>query len=129
MTPKVIRNETEYREALQRVDELFEAAPGTPEADELETWAILVDSYEEVHYPVPPPDPVEAIRFAMDQRGLRPVDLAPCLGGRSRVSEVLNGKRSLSISMITALWREFEIPLESLMPTGPKERQSRPAGR
>ncbi len=118
MQPRVIKSESEYRLALQRVDEIIDAAFDTPEGDELELWTILIDAYEDVHYPVPPPDPVEAIRFRMEQLKLRPVDLAPYLGGRSRVSEILNGKRTLSITMIKTLWQELGIPLESLMPKG-----------
>jgi HTH-type transcriptional regulator / antitoxin HigA len=124
LIPKVIKSEAEYELALKRVDEIFDVAPGTPDADELETWVILIEAYEEVHYPVPPPDPVDAILFAMEQQGLRPVDLAPCLGGRSRVSEILNRKRSLSISQIMRLHRELDIPLESLMPKEEPARSS-----
>jgi HTH-type transcriptional regulator/antitoxin HigA len=118
MHPKVIKNESEYRRALRRIDDLIDADPDTPEGDELELWSILVDAYESVYYPVPAPDPVEAIRFRMEQLKLRPVDLAPYLGGRGRVSEILNGKRTLSIAMIVTLSRELDIPLESLMPKG-----------
>ena len=99
------------------IDELFDAAIDTPECDELETWCILVEAYEDIHYPIPPPDPVDAILFAMERLKLRPVDLAPYLGGRGRVSEILNRKRSLSISQIMRLHKEqLDIPLESLMP-------------
>jgi HTH-type transcriptional regulator/antitoxin HigA len=80
LQPKVIKNEAEYREALRRIDELFDAEIGTPECDELETWSILVEAYEDIHYPIPPPDPVDAILFAMERLKLRPVDLAPYLG-------------------------------------------------
>jgi HTH-type transcriptional regulator / antitoxin HigA len=115
--PRVIKNEVDYERALHRVDELIDADPDTPEGDELELWTILIEAYERVSHPIVPPDPVEAIRFRMDQLGLRPVDLAPYLGGRSRVSEILNRKRTLSIAMIVALSRELGIPLESLLPT------------
>ena len=124
MNPKILKNETEYRHALARFDDLFDAELGTPAADELELWSVLIGIYEDEHYPIPPPDPVDAIRFRMDQLGLRPVDLAPLLGGRSRVSEVLNGKRGLSLQMIQTLSRELGIPLESLMPKEPKARAS-----
>ena len=116
MRPRIIKTETEYRQALQRIDQLIDAEPDTPEGDELELWSMVVEAYEAVHYPILPPDPIEAIRFRMEQLKLRPVDLAPYLGGRSRVSEVLNGKRGLSIAMITALWQGLGIPLESLIP-------------
>jgi HTH-type transcriptional regulator / antitoxin HigA len=126
--PKVIKNDSEYRQALQRIDEFLDAEPGTPEGDELELWSILVEAYEDIHCPIPPPDPVEALRFHMQQRKLRPVDLAPYLGGRSRVSEILNGKRNLTIGMITTLWQELDIPLESLMPRRSKMEATQPAG-
>ncbi len=125
MQPKVIKNEVEYRQALHRIDELIDAEAETAEADELETWSILVEAYEDANYPIPPPDPVDAILFHMEQLRLRPVDLAPYLGGRSRVSEILNRKRSLSISMIMSLHRELDIPLESLMPAQKLGRRSR----
>ena len=124
MQPKVIKNEAEYRQALRRIGELFDAPVDTPECDELETWCILVEVYEDIHYPIEPPDPVDAILFTMEQRKLRPVDLAPLLGGRSRVSEILNRKRGLSISQIMRLHRELDIPLESLMPKEEPARQS-----
>jgi len=114
--PKVIKNEADYTQALRRVDELIEADPGTSEGDELELWAILIEAYEAENQPVPPPDAVEAIRFRMDQLGLRPVDLAPYLGGRGRVSEILNRKRTLTIAMMVTLSQELGIPLESLVP-------------
>jgi HTH-type transcriptional regulator / antitoxin HigA len=122
---KVIKNEAEYESALRRIDELFDAPPETPECDELELWSILVEAYEDIHYPMTAPDPVDAIRFRMEQTNMRPVDLAPYLGGRSRVSEILNGKRSLSITQITTLWRELGIPLESLMPKSEESRSRR----
>jgi HTH-type transcriptional regulator/antitoxin HigA len=129
MQPKVIKNEDEYRVALGRIDELLDAEYGTPEGDELELWSILVEAYEDVHYPIAPPDPVDAIRFHMEQKNMRPVDLAPYLGGRSRVSEILNRKRGLSISQITTLWRELGIPLESLMPPAADDGRRMTVGR
>lgn len=125
MQPKVIKGEDEYRSALSHINDLFDAAPGTPEGDELELWIILVEAYEDVHYPIDPPDPVDAILFHMEQLQLRPVDLAPYLGGRGRVSEIINRKRSLTIGMITTLWRELGIPLESLMPKDEAKRPGR----
>ena len=125
MQAKVIQTEEEYRAALAHIDGIFDAEPGTPEGDELELWLILVEAYEDVHYPIDPPDPVDAILFRMEQAQLRPVDLAPYLGGRSRVSEILNRKRSLTIGMITTLWRELGIPLESLMPKEEAKRSGR----
>lgn len=124
MQPMVIKNEDEYRQALRRIDELIDVEFGTPEGDELETWSILVEAYEDIHYPIPPPDPVDAILFRMEQLRLRPVDLAPYLGGRGRVSEILNRKRSLSISQIMRLHHELDIPLASLMPKEEPARHS-----
>jgi HTH-type transcriptional regulator/antitoxin HigA len=115
--PSVIKNEVDHEQALHRVDELIDADPDTPEGDELELWTILIEAYERANHPIAAPDPAEAIRFRMDQMGLSPVDLAPYLGGRSRVPEILNRKRTLSIAMIVALFRELGIPLESLLPT------------
>ena len=115
MNPRVIRNEEDYVEALRRIDELIEAEPGTPEGEELDVWATLVELYEESNHPIEPPSAIEAIRFRMEQLGLRQADLAPLLGGRSRVSEILGGKRALTLNMIRALNEHLGIPLESLI--------------
>lgn len=119
MTTKLIKTQREYRAALRRVEELMDARPGTDEGDELELLATLVEIYEEKHAPVPPPDPIEAIRFRMEQENLRPLDLVPLLGSRSRVSEVLNGKRPLTLAMIRRLHQSLGIPADVLvMETG-----------
>jgi len=110
-----LKNEREYNEALRRVEGLWDAPKGSAKAEELELWAHLVDAYERGHHPVPSPDPVQAIRFRMDQLGLRNQDLAKYVGGRNRASEVLNHKRSLSVSMMRTLYRELHIPAESLL--------------
>lgn len=115
MKPRVIKNETEYEAALERIDELMDAEPGTDEFDELELLAMLVDTYESKVHPVDLPDPIEAIRFRMDQAGLKPKDLVPFIGSASKVSEVLSGKRTLSISMMRNLHREMGIPAEVLL--------------
>lgn len=115
MNPRVIRNEVDYAEALRRIDELIDAKAGTPDGDELDVWVTLVELYEESHHPVHPPSPIEAIRFRMEQLGLRQADLAPLLGARSRVSEILGGKRTLTLNMIRALNERLGIPLESLI--------------
>ena len=99
MTTKLIKTQREYRTALRRVEQLMDARPGTADGDELELLAALIEIYEEKHAPVPPPDPIEAIRFRMEQEHLRPLDLVPLLGSRSRVSEVLNGKRPLTLTI------------------------------
>jgi len=115
MRPKVIKTETEYEEALARIDELFNAKPGTPEGDDFELLVTLVEIYEEEHFPIDLPDPIIAIRFRMEQAGLKQVDLVPYIGSRSRVSEVLNGKRKLSLSMIRRLHEGLGIPAEVLL--------------
>lgn len=115
MTAKLIKNRQEYRAALRRVEEIMDARPGTSEGDELELLVALIEIYENQHAPVPPPDPIEAIRFRMEQENLRPQDIVPLLGSRSRVSEVLNGKRPLTLTMIRRLHRSLGIPAEVLL--------------
>ena len=115
MRPKVIKTEADYKAALARLNELLKAKPETPEGDEFELWVALVETYEDVQFPIELPDPITAIRFRMEQAGLRQVDLVPYIGSRSRVSEVLNGKRKLSLSMIRRLHEGLGIPVEVLL--------------
>ena len=115
MEIKPIKNDADLDAALARVDQLMDAERGTPEGDELEVLAILIEDYEDRHYPIGPPDPVEAIKFVMDQKGLRNKDLAPLMGGANRVSEILSRKRSLTLPMIRKLNKEFGIPAEVLI--------------
>ena len=115
MKPKVIKTEEEYTATLARLDDLMEAEPETEEFDELELLAMLVDNYESEVYPVALPDPIEAIKFRMEQSGLRQKDLIPLLGSRSKVSEILSGKRTLSLTMIRNLHRELGISPEALL--------------
>jgi len=115
MRPKVIKREAEYEAALARLDELLDAEPGTPEGDEFELWATLISTYEEEQFPIDLPDPIAAIRFRMEQAGLKQVDLVPYIGSASRVSEILRGKRSLSLSMIRKLHEGLDIPAEVLL--------------
>lgn len=114
---EVIKTKTEHERALARIAELMDADPAedTPEADELELLALLVDRYEEDHFPVDPPDPVDAIEFRMEQMGLRNKDLVPYIGSASRVSEVLNRKRDLSLAMIRKLSDGLGIPARVLV--------------
>jgi len=100
---KPIRTEADYEDALAEVERLWGAESGTPEGDRLDVLATLIDVYEAHHYPMDPPDPVEAIKFRMEQQGLSRKDLEPMIGGRGRVAEVLNRRRSLSIDMIRRL--------------------------
>ena len=115
MEPKVIKTEAEYEAALARVAELMDAQPGSPDEQELELFALLVEQYEQEHFPIAPPDPVEAILFRMEQEGLTRKDLAAYIGSPSKVSEVLNRKRPLSLSMIRALHRGLGIPADILV--------------
>jgi HTH-type transcriptional regulator/antitoxin HigA len=115
MRPKVIKTDAEYRAALARLDELLGAKPGTPEGDEFELWVTLIKDYEEEQFPIDLPDPITAIRFRMEQAGMKQVDLVPYIGSPSRVSEVLKGKRSLSLSMIRKLNKGLGIPAEVLL--------------
>jgi HTH-type transcriptional regulator/antitoxin HigA len=115
MVAKVIKNEREHEAALERIEALMDAAPSTPEGDELELLTTLVELYEEKRFPIELPDPVEAIRFRMEQAGLKQQDLVPYVGSRSKVSEVLSGKRPLSLKMIRALHKGLGIPAEVLL--------------
>jgi HTH-type transcriptional regulator / antitoxin HigA len=111
----LVKTQREYRAALRRAEELMDAKSGTPQGEELELLAALIEIYEEEHSPVLPPNPVEAILFRMGQENLRPQDLVPMLGSRSRVSEVLNGRRPLTLTMIRRLHRELGIPADVLL--------------
>lgn len=115
MNIRLIRSEQDYAASMARIDELWGAEVGSPEGDELEVLTLLVNKYEEDHYPLPPSDPVEAIKFRMDQQGLTPRDLEPFIGSSGRVSEVLNRKRKLSLAMIKRLHAGLRIPYESLL--------------
>ncbi len=110
-----IKTKTDYEKALARVDALMDAKPGTPRCDELDVLVTLIEAYESKHYPIAPPNPVSAIKFRMEQAGLTRKDMEPYLGGRGRVSEVLNGKRPLTLEMIRKLHEDLGIPLESLI--------------
>jgi HTH-type transcriptional regulator/antitoxin HigA len=115
MYPKIIHTEEDYEAALAYVEGLMDADSGSPAEEELELWSLLIESYEEQHHPIPPPDPVEAIRFRMEQLGLKPVDLPPYIKSKSKISEVLNRKRPLSLSMIRSLHAGLGIPAEILV--------------
>jgi HTH-type transcriptional regulator/antitoxin HigA len=112
---KPIRTEADYEAALAEIEQLFEAVPGTLEGDRLEVLTTLVEAYEEKHYPIPLPDPIEAIYYYLESRGLSRRDLEPYLGSRARVSEVLNRKRPLSLEMIRRLNNGLRIPAEVLI--------------
>jgi HTH-type transcriptional regulator/antitoxin HigA len=110
-----IRTEADYEAAMAEVESLWGAGSGTPEGDRLDILATLIDAYETAHYPMDPPDPVEAIKFRMEQQGLTRKDLENILGTRARVSEVLNRQRSLSIGMIRRLHDVLEISADVLI--------------
>ena len=112
---KPIRNEADYEDALAELERLWGAAAGTTEGDRLDVLATLIDAYEAKHDPMDPPDPIEAIRFRMEQQGLTRKDLEPMIGPRNRVADVLNRKRSLSIEMIRQLHDRLGIPAEVLI--------------
>lgn len=113
---RVIRTRAEHKRALATIEALWDSKPGTKEHDTLEVLAVLVEDYERRAFPLPDADPVEAIRFRLDQLGQEPKDLVPLLGSRSRVSEILNRKRSLTLPMIRALHEALRIPFEALIP-------------
>lgn len=110
-----IRTELDYESALDRINALWGAPIGTEEGDELEILATLVEAFEEKHYAIEAPDPIEAIKFRMEQQGLTPNDMVPYLGNRSRVSDILNKKRKLNLAMIRKLASGLHIPIESLV--------------
>ena len=112
---KPIRSQADYEKALAELERLWGAKSGTPKGDRLEVLATLVDVYETEHYPMDPPDPIEAIKFRMEQQGLSRKDLEPMIGTRTRVAEVLNRKRSLSIGMIRRLHERLGISADVLI--------------
>lgn len=115
MKIKPIKNERDYQFALKRLEEIFEAKKGTEEGDELEILSILIDRYENQHFPIPLPDPIEAIKFRMEQKGMKQKDLAEVVGFKSRVSEILNKKRKLTLGMIRKISTTLDIPAEILV--------------
>jgi HTH-type transcriptional regulator/antitoxin HigA len=120
MKTKILKTEQEYNEACERIYELIHSSensiePNSPEGEEIELLSLLVEKYEQENHWMEAPSPIEAIKFRMEQMNLRQVDVAPLFGGKTRVSEVLNGKRALTLKMITLLNRYLGIPLESLV--------------
>jgi HTH-type transcriptional regulator / antitoxin HigA len=112
---KPIRSKAAYEKAVAELEQLWGARLGTARGDRLDILATLIDAYERVHYPIDPPDPIEAIKFRMEQQRLTRKDLEPLIGSRTRVAEVLNRKRSLSIAMIRRLHDKLGIPAEVLI--------------
>src|SRR5690349_13229338 len=119
---KPIRTEGDYEVALKEVERLWGAKSGTPAGDRLDVLATLIESYEDKHYPMDPPDPIEAIKFRMEQQGLTRKDLEPLIGTRTRVAEVLNRRRGLSIEMIRRLHKKLGIAAEVLIRPSRRDR-------
>ena len=120
MEVKPIKTDADYRAALQDIETLMTARPDSPEGEKLDVLAILVEAYERKHYPLELPDPVAAIKFEMEQKGLTAKDLEPMIGRKNRVYEVLNRKRSLTLKMIWRLHEQLGMPAESLIKQTPR---------
>ncbi|MCP4551665.1 MAG: helix-turn-helix domain-containing protein [Bacteroidetes bacterium] len=115
MEIKVIKTEDDYNKALKRLEVIFDAPIDSPQGDEAELLTILIENYEEEHYPIEAPDPIEAIKFRMEQMNMNKKDLAKVIGYKSRVSEIFNRKRKLSLNMIRQLHKKLKIPYDSLL--------------
>jgi len=115
MNIKVIKTEEDYNQALKRLEVIFDAPIDSTEGDEAELLSILIEKYEDEHYPIEAPDPIEAIKFRMEQMDMNNQDLAEVIGYKSRVSEIFNRKRKLTLNMIRNLHKKLKIPYESLM--------------
>lgn len=115
MTIRPIKSETDYQQALERLDEIFEAKTGTPESDEADILGLLIDDYEKKHYPIVAPDPIEAIKIRMEELHLKQVDIVKEFGGKSRVSEMLNRKRKLTLEMIRYLAERLNLSANILI--------------
>lgn len=115
MDIRPIKTEQDYTSAIKRIEELWGVRKDTPEGDELDLLVTLVESYEIKHYPVSPPDPIDAIKFRMEQMGMTKEDMVKYLGSQSRVSEILNRKRKLTLKMVKSLYKGLRIPAEILL--------------
>jgi HTH-type transcriptional regulator/antitoxin HigA len=115
MKIKLIRTEEEYQTALKRLEILFDAKEGTPESDEADILGLMIDEFEKKQYPIEAPDPIEAIKIRMEEMDLKQTDLADALGGRNRVSEILNRKRKLTLEMIRNLTKRLNLSPEVLI--------------
>lgn len=115
MNIKPIKTKNDYEEAMLRLENIFDAKRGTAKGDELEILSLLIEKYEDEHFPIDLPDPVEAIKFRMEQLGLTQTDLANIVGQKSRASEILNRRRKLSLDMIRQLHEKWRIPTEVLV--------------
>ncbi len=115
MTIRLIKTEEDYRVALKRLEMLFDAEIGTPESDEADILGLMIDEFEKKHYPIDAPDPIEAIKIRMEEMHLRQIDLVNEIGGKNRVSEVLNKKRKLTVEMIRNLTKRLNLSPELLI--------------
>jgi HTH-type transcriptional regulator / antitoxin HigA len=115
MDIRPIRTEADYRAALKQVERVWRAEPGTPEGDQVDVLSTLIEAFEARNHPIPAPDPIAAILFMMEQKGLTRRDLEPAIGGRSRVSEILNRRRPLTLPMVRALSALLNIPIDVLV--------------
>ena len=115
MKIKVIKTEEDYNKALKRLEVIFDSPADSPEGDEAEILGLLIEKYEDEHYPIEAPDPIEAIKFRMEQMDMDNSDLAKVIGYKSRVSEIFNRKRKLNLKMIRSLHEKMKIPYESLL--------------
>jgi HTH-type transcriptional regulator/antitoxin HigA len=117
-----IRNQRDHARALREIERLWGSSPRTPAADKLEVLVTLVDAYESRHHPIDPPDPIDAIRFRLEQMGLTRRDLVDIIGSRARISEVFNRRRPLTITMIAKLREKLGISADVLIGPGPQRR-------
>ena len=115
MEIRPIKTEEDYNTSIRRIEVLWGAKKDTPQGDELDLLVTLVESYEMKHYPIAPPDPVDAIKFRMEQMGMTKADMVKYLGSQSRVSEILNRKRKLTLGMIKSLYKGLRIPADILL--------------
>ncbi|WP_395064710.1 type II toxin-antitoxin system HigA family antitoxin [Flavobacterium sp.] len=115
MNINLIKTKSDYKQAMERLEVIFDAKKGTIEGDELELLGLLIDQYENEHFPIDLPDPIEAIKFRMEQMGYNQNDLAKIVGFKSRASEILNRKRKLSLEMIRQIHQSLNIPTDVLI--------------
>lgn len=115
MTLKLIKTDVEYQEALNRFEEIFDAKIGTPESDEADILGLIIDEYEKKHYPIDAPDPIEAIKIRMEEMDLKQKDLVGVIGGKSRVSEILNRKKKLTVDMVRSLALRLNLSAQILI--------------
>ena|ERR1700743_548678 len=112
---KIIKNQTDYEDSLMRFEQIFQAKPGTPESDEADVLSLLIKEYEDRHFVIEAPSPIDAIKYRMEQQGLTNKDLAKILGYKSRVSDIFKKNRKLNLGMVRKLYTALHIPLETLV--------------